>query len=59
MQTKHSSQMASLIGKMLEQKNRAFDKHFQSEAHRKAHDYQMLAMTFLLSYLTRSIKQGR
>ena len=23
---------------MLGQKNRAFDKHFQSEAHRKAHD---------------------
>ena len=38
MQTKHSSQMASLTGKMLEQKNRRFDKHFWSETHREAHE---------------------
>ena len=30
--------MASLIGKMLEQKNRGFDKHFRSETHREAHE---------------------
>ena len=37
MQAKHSSQMASLIGKMLEQKTET-DKHFRSETQREAHE---------------------
>ena len=37
MEAKHSSQMASLIGKMVGQKAET-DKHFRSEIHREAHE---------------------
>ena len=63
MQTKHPSQMASLIGKMLGQKTEVLtntsDLRLIEKLTNDRLQYQMPVVIFLLRYLPRSMKQGR
>ena len=62
MQTNHSSQMASLIAKMLGQQTEALTNTSNRRLTEKLTNiclqYQMPVVIFLLNYLPRSMKQG-